>query len=425
MTACAFTRPTSVDSWSLPNASSRPVPVRRADAATDAPVRGSWSAGVLAFGRDLALAVCCVLTFTSLEANKAGAQRTIEFSTEAPAAAEPTTGPATLVKVGYRALVPNAALFVMMGEGMPASKGLIVEPIRYANDEALAKDLAAGAVDIGYLDAGPLVIQAETIDTVQIVATAAVDSVAFITRGDLTRFVSPGDPAAGMRRYVRFDDERIRIATLERTTVSAIAFRLWFYDRINMSQNDALLFATNYPAIWRAMLDGKLDAAFVPEPMVTDILARDPTAAVVLEGNAVLANQPTGVVAASSTFLANNRAAAVDFLELHIRATSKLIDTPSTVAKHVSQFASYGQVEAPQMLAAITSSATRFETNPEVIVDAIKAVGAYMERIGRIVRLPALVNLINPVYYREAIERVRSDPEPAGDTGADGGNANQ
>ncbi|MEM7653402.1 MAG: hypothetical protein AAF220_09515 [Pseudomonadota bacterium] len=92
-----------------------------------------------------------------------------------------------------------------------------------------------------------------------------------------------------------------------------------------------------------------------------------------------------------------------------------MIDNPGEAAGHVTTFASYGQVQGPQMLAAITSSAVRFETNPVAIVDALKAVGAYMTRIGRMVRLPALVTLINPVFHREAAERLRE----AAETGAD------
>ena len=433
MSAVAFARPRSVDGWIIPILDGRSRESDVVNHHTSPPLSGSrhdshggqhqstageqtkQGAAQMLSGVSKAkhILLALVFTFAALSAHiqDTHAQRTIEFSTQGGVQTESDSvsgddtapvfnEPATVIRVGYRAIVPMSALFVIQGKGMAAQKNLVIEPIRYSNDEALAKDLASGAVDIGYLDPGPILVQAETVDTVQIIAATALDSVAFVTRGDLTRFISPGEPASGMRRFARFDDERIRLATLPRTTVSAVAFRLWFYDKINMSQQDALLFGTNYAAIWRAMLEGKLDGAIVPEPMVTDILARDPTATVVLEGNEILSNQPTGVVAASTSFLSENRRTIVDFLELHLKATGELIDNPGEAAGHVTTFASYGQVQGPQMLAAITSSAVRFETNPVAIVDALKAVGAYMTRIGRMVRLPALVTLIYPVFHR-------------------------
>src|SRR5262249_29988751 len=146
--------------------------------------------------------------------------------------------------------------------------------------------------------------------------------------------------------------------------------------------NDVEILGIGIDAAQQAFLSGAVDAAVVREPTLTLIRDRDRKAKLVAAGGQLFPNQPGSVLAALASKDPAKRDAMLRFVRLHVRATELLQKEPKRAAPHILKALGAGIVPLDVIERALVSPASRFVTDPAVIVDATGRMQDYQIALG-------------------------------------------
>ena len=90
----------------------------------------------------------------------------------------------TKLKVAYIPIMPMAQLFVMEGEGWTKEAGLELELTKFSSGPAIVQAIASGDFDVMYFGIGPAMVSRARGVPLKVVASAGIEQIAVITRGD-------------------------------------------------------------------------------------------------------------------------------------------------------------------------------------------------------------------------------------------------
>lgn len=316
--------------------------------------------------------------------------------------------PDNAVTVGFVPTVCSAQLLVIAGKGWGAAEDMPVVPVSFARDKYVLEALMTGEVDVAYTDPGLIIHARAKTQPVRILAAASYDSMELLVRGDLSNAIGVGNAAGSLHRYAldHRSGSRVTIATLPKHTLAHTVLMYWVRDQARLTPEDVRVAGTRLSRIWNALLRGDVEMAFVPGPVATTVINRDPTARVVAEGSRLMRGLPCSVVASRDDVIMKKRPQLRTLLSLHQKATEMLIDTPEQAAPYLTQDIGYGRIGAQEMLQALKAPSARFIADPEAVAEPMARLLRRLLQSGALGNSLSAADMINSSIYREATGQV-------------------
>ncbi len=168
---------------------------------------------------------------------------------------------------------------------------------------------------------------------------------------------------------------------------------------------DVEILAMGEDEVQARLLAGTVDAGSIVEPILTTVLARDPSARILASPNRMMPMHPGAVVLVTSAVIAQNRAAVAKLVELHVKATEAVRVDPDRATADIVEFLGRGVVDPVVMRRALTSEATNLIADPALIVEATRKLQDYQQRLGA---QPASIDidaLFDFSFYKLAVGR--------------------
>ncbi len=316
------------------------------------------------------------------------------------------------LRIGYMATMAHAPLFVWQESQWRQDVNLHTNLFKYTNSTYLVEDLIAGHLDIGYLDMGPIVATLGDVLTknignrfagnLEVIAASSIESVGLYVSGELAQYVTPDDLKNSMQRFVQVSGRRIRLGTLHRKHSSSVATRLWFSKQVGLGTEDLKVRSASLLRLWAGLLQGRLDAAVVPEPLLTDMLQQDSAASMMVQGSTIMQGMPTGAVVLNINAASRNREAIQKLVNLQVKAVKFLNETPNKAVPALIPYVGHQRLGAGPIRIALSSGALRFESDPARLVSGSRILATYMQQIGRFTDLPAMIDGVNIHFYEDA-----------------------
>lgn len=319
------------------------------------------------------------------------------------------------LRIGYMATMAHAPLFVWQESQWRVDADLHTELHKYTNSTYLVEDLIAGHLDIGYLDMGPIVATLGDVLTknignrfagnLEVIAASSIESVGLYVSGELAQYVNPDDLKNTIQRFVQVSGRRVRIGLLPRKHSSSVATRLWLSKQVGLGREDLRLRSASLLRLWAGLLQGRLDAAVVPEPLLTDMLQQDPGAKMTVPGSVIMPGMPTGAVVLNINAASRNRAAIQKLVDLQVRAVDYLNNSPSKAVPALVPYVGHQRLGAGPLQVALSSQALRYIADPARLVAGSRILATYMKQIGRFPDLPAMIDGVNIHFYEDSMAK--------------------
>lgn len=324
-----------------------------------------------------------------------------------PGAPAPKSGEIDGFVVGHTALLPSSALYVMVEAGLSDDLGWKVVPRRFTRDEEIAAALAIGEIDLGYVDAGAVLVAREAREgrpgaPLMIVAGAAMDSYILIAQGSVAKFVMFGEPGPGLNRAMAAAGRRLTLATLPVGTSYHAVLNGWLTRRTALGPEDMLLLGSRADRVWAGLLQGVVELALVPEPIATDLLSKSPTAVIAADPAELGSGVPTTVVAVAPHVAAAKRARLIAFVARHGVATRRLQDEPGRWATMVQRHVGYGKLKPELLAQALDSPGVRFVADPSQIESGVAELARRLLAVGALVKPQETRGLVDLRIWAEA-----------------------
>lgn len=314
----------------------------------------------------------------------------------------------TVLRAGFIPVVGAAQLFVLDREGWAREAGLDLKLIQFDSGPNMIQALASGTLDSYWTGIGPLgVARARGLD-IRVVNATAIEELAFVAGARLVKeFAAAPAPADAFRRFFEANKRPAKLATQPAGSVPNSILQHWLWEIGKVDKAHVEIVAMGIDATQQALLAQAVDGATVREPALTIILDRDKQARLVAAGGQMFPNQPGGVSALTGEFVKRAPAAAQALVDLTVRATKLLRETPDRAAPHVLDVIGKGIVDLDTMKRALRSPASRFIDDPSQIVEATGKLQDFQVKIGALDRAVPLDGLFDPSFYRRA-QGVRS-----------------
>jgi NitT/TauT family transport system substrate-binding protein len=285
------------------------------------------------------------------------------------AASTPARSDVTL-DMAYMPIVPCAQLFVMEGMGWTKEAGINLNLTRFPNGPAIVQAIASGQMDVMCFGIGPAMVTRGKGIELKVVAAGIVEQIAVVTQGELGEYFDKYKGAEALRKFAEDKGRKAKIASFPKGSVPDTVTRHWLLESLGMNLDEVELIGMGASRVQQALLARSVDAAGILEPILTIVESTLPDAKVVAGAADMMPGQPGSTIAVRENVLAEQRAAIVKLVELHIRATDLLLNDPAAAAPHVQKFISEGLLEEEVVLKALQSPSSNFRADPESILES-------------------------------------------------------
>ncbi len=311
----------------------------------------------------------------------------------------------TKLKVAYIPIMPMAQLFVMEGEGWTKEAGLELELTKFSSGPAIVQAIASGNFDVMYFGIGPAMVSRARGVPIKVVASAGIEQIAVITRGDFgATLATAATPAEGVRKFTADTGRKPRFASLPKGSVPDTVLRHWLIKVAGLTEDDVEIIGMGAGKVQQAMLAKSVDAASILEPILTIIGEKLPDARIAVTGGEMLPKQPGAVLAIRENAIAAHRDAVTKLVELHVRATQLINDDPDRAAKHIHATLGRGLIPLEVIQRALRSASNNFVSDPNAIVAATKVMHDFSAEIGTLKKPVPLDELFDASFYKQVAE---------------------
>jgi NitT/TauT family transport system substrate-binding protein len=276
----------------------------------------------------------------------------------------------TTLEMAYMPIVPCSQLFVIEGMGWAKEAGINLELTRFSNGPAIVQAIASGKMDTMCFGIGPAMVTRGKGIELKVIGAGIVEQIAVIAQGDLVKyFEQQQNSAAALRAFAKDKGRKPKIASFPKGSVPDTVTRHWILRSMGMDLEEVELVGMGASRVQQALLSRSVDAAGILEPILTIVESKLKDAKVVVRANEMMPGQPGSTIAARENIIAEHRDALVKYMELHIKATKLLIDSPEKAAPHVADFVSKGLVDVKTIEKSLKSPSSNFKANPADIVE--------------------------------------------------------
>lgn len=278
----------------------------------------------------------------------------------------------TSLNVGYMPILPVAQLFVMEGEGWTQEAGLSLELTRFSSGPAMVQALASGELDVMYFGIGPAMVARANGVPIKVLASSIQEQIGLVARGDFARAfetntAKDNHAAEVIAAFSEAEGRKPKIATFPQGSVPHTVLSYWLVEELGIGLDAVDIVAMGADRVQQALLAGAVDAASILEPILTTVQVRDASAKVVLRADQMLPGQPGAVLAARESVLGAHPEAMHALMELHLRATDILLESPERAAPHVREFVGRRLIDLATVEAALKSPSSNYTSDPHAI----------------------------------------------------------
>ena len=344
-----------------------------------------------------------ILPFSSLTRRHAvlGLASAPLIATPSIARAEPIP-----IKVGFVPVIGAASLFVLDQAGWAREAGLALKTTKFDSGPAAIQAFASGTFDVLAIGVAPVAVARSKGLDASVIAAGGIGGSAFIAAPELAaRFdAASRAPAPALAAFRKETGRRARIATLPPGGVPTVALNHWFFELNKVDRADVEIVAIGIEAAQQAMLAGAVDGATLLEPSATIAQTRNPKLRRIATALEMFPGAPGVVLAVSRRFLAQQRAAVVSLIKLHVRATRLIAEKPQEAASYVAAVLGGGLVDPSIMAQAIASKAITFVADPRLILEPTKQLLAYEVILGDFTQAPSTDGLFDLSVWDDAMK---------------------
>jgi NitT/TauT family transport system substrate-binding protein len=286
------------------------------------------------------------------------------------------------LEVGYMPIIPDAQLFIALGQGTFPKEAGTPKLIQFQSGPAMVQAMLAGQLDIAYVGIGPaLVARAKGAD-IKVVASNIVEQVSFVALGNLAPYFASGDPATAFARFAKDNGRLPVIASYPKGAVPEAALQYWLRNRIRADLNSLKLIYQGESQIQESLLTGAIDGAAILEPTTTTVLLKSPKSKVVARGSDLFPKQPGAVLLVREKILREQPELVKSLIAAHIAATRMLEYDPAKAAPFVQKYVGGGRLPLKLVEQAIRNSKGQFVANPNSIIPATLALQKFQSETG-------------------------------------------
>ena len=318
--------------------------------------------------------------------------------------AEPVT-----VEVAYVPFVANAQLFVMEAEGWTKEAGIDLKLTRFNAGPPLVQALVSGKFDATYMAVSPVVVaRAGGID-LKIVAANSIESVSLIGIGELAAaFAKASSPAAAFAEFHKKTGRPAKLAALPKGTIPDTALR-YYLESNKVADADVQILGQGEEQVRQAVLAKAADGAAMPEPALTIISKKDPTARILANGKQLMPGHPGFVLSVRESLIKSHPEIVSKLVELNIRATELILKDPKRAAKDVLQHMGKGLIDEDVMVAALSSPYNPITDNPGSIIASTNTMQDFQLKIGAQAKKVDTAELFDLSFFN-AIKQSKKKP---------------
>jgi len=204
--------------------------------------------------------------------------------------------------------------------------------------------------------------------------------VALVARGPLA-VAAEVAPAERFRSFRAAQKRSPRIATLPRGSVPDTVLRYYVQEVVKLAPGEVEIVPAGEDEVLRLLLEGAVDAASIPEPILSIALERDRSARIIARPREMMPGHPGAVVLVTGEAIAHNREAIARLVELHIRAAAFARANPEVASGDIVEYLGHGLVDPAVIRKALTSEATQLIADPHAIVAATHLLLNFEQRL--------------------------------------------
>ena len=318
----------------------------------------------------------------------------------AVSAASAQTVPA---RVGVIPIVGAAPIFVANGQGWAKEAGLDLKFTVFESGPNMIQALASGTIDIYVAGVMPLAVaRAKGIES-KVVTATAVEEMVFVAGPKLAPYFKEGvAPAQALKDYRAKEGKPARLAAQPPGSVPNTTLQHWLWQVAKADKADAEIVSMGIDATQQAVLVGAVEGAAIREPALTIVQGRNPNIKLVATGGQMFPSQPGTVVAVTPAFAKAHPEKVQGLVDALVKAEKLLKDKPDEAAPFVEAALGKGIVDLATIRKALTSPASRFVTDPRVIVDATAKMQDYQVSIGTLDKAAPLEGLFDPSFFEKS-----------------------
>ncbi len=300
------------------------------------------------------------------------------FSTSTALAATPPK-----VRIGYLPVLGSAQLFIIDGEGWAKRDGLNLKLIKFQTGTVMIQALASGQLDAYIAGVAPLLLARSHGIDITIVAALATEELSIIGRGALVRELAKNsDLKTAIAAFSAANRRKPKIAAQPYGSVPDLFLRYWLTQVEHIDLHTVDIVGVGIEASQQAFVGGAVDAAIVRQPALTLIEDRDQTAKVIATGAQIFKNQPGSVLGIYQLDRPGHRKLAETLVGLIKRATVFIKSDPKKAAIPIHRELGAGIIPLDVIDRALTASASRFESDPSLILDSTATMQDYQVKLG-------------------------------------------
>lgn len=322
----------------------------------------------------------------------------------ASASTRPSAGAAPVeLSVGYMPILPDAQLFIIMGNGWAKDAGIDLKLTRFSDGPAIVQAVGSGKLDVMYFGIGPAMVARSKGQDIKVVASNIVEQIGFIARPDLVKYFDSSDPGAMFGKFQNAEGRKVKIATFPSGSVPDTVLRYWLDKQLGIGTEGVSILSMGADQVQQALLSGSVDAASILEPTLTIVEEKVPGAKVLARSAKMFPHQPGAVVAVRQSVISAHPDAIEKLIALHVRATNFLKSNPDKSAEIISHFIGAGLVSAATLKKALESPSTNFVADPRKIVASTQTMQDFQQKMGTLAHPVDLSSLFDTSLYEKAV----------------------
>ena len=312
----------------------------------------------------------------------------------------------TQVRIGVIPVLGVAPIFVVDKEGWAKEAGFDFKFTTFESGPNMIQALASGTLDVYVAGVAPLgVARSKGID-IRVVTSTAVEEMTVAAGPKLAPSFKPGvSGAQALKDFRAANGKPARRATQPPGSVPHTTLVHWLTQVLNADKADYEIVPMGIDATQQALLTGAVDGATIREPTDTIVQQRDPRIKVVALGGEMFPNQPGTVVAFSGAFLAKNQDGVQKIVNALVKADALIKADPKHVAPFVEAALGKGLIDTATIEKALTSPASKFTSDPRLIMDATAKMQTYQVSIGTLDKDVPLDGLFDTSFYEKAAQK--------------------
>jgi NitT/TauT family transport system substrate-binding protein len=284
------------------------------------------------------------------------------------------------LEMAYMPIVPCSQLFVIEGMGWAKEAGINLELTRFPNGPAIVQAIASGKMDTMCFGIGPAMVTRGKGIELKVIAAGITNQIAVIAQGDLVGYFDKyKDGAEALRAFAKDKGRKPKIASFPKGSVPDTVTRHWLLRSLKMKLDEVELVGMGASRVQQALLSRSVDAAGILEPILTIVESKLEGAKVVARATDMMNGQPGSTIAARENIIAEQRAALVKLVELHIKATELLKNDPAAAAPHVRDFVAKGLIDVETIQKSLESPSSNFAADPNSILTETEYMASFQQ----------------------------------------------